>query len=142
MIAKMKFKDGFMVPLHSHENEQITEVISGTMRFWFGANKEEVMDLQAGESVIIPGNVPHAALMIGDVEEILNRKQVGVSMRLDQDSFDDVAKTASELIESSTIKQRARSVAEEIFNVESGAEKYYSIYEKLCHDRIASYPGS
>jgi quercetin dioxygenase-like cupin family protein len=70
MIAKMKFKDGFMVPLHSHENEQITEVISGSMRFWFGANKEEVMDLHAGESVIIPGNLPHAALMIGDVEEI------------------------------------------------------------------------
>ncbi len=70
MIAKMKFKDGFMVPLHHHENEQITEVISGTIRFWFGANKEETMDLHAGDSVIIPGNLPHAALMIGDVEEI------------------------------------------------------------------------
>ncbi len=70
MIAKMKFRDGFMVPLHSHENEQITEVISGKMRFWFGKNKEEVMDLHAGESVIIPGNLPHAALMIGAVEEI------------------------------------------------------------------------
>ena len=70
MIAKMKFEDGLMVPLHSHENEQITEVISGKMRFWLGANKEEVMDLHAGESVIIPGNLPHAALMIGKVEEI------------------------------------------------------------------------
>ena len=33
MIARMKFKDGFLVPLHSHINEQITQVISGTMRF-------------------------------------------------------------------------------------------------------------
>ena len=41
MIAKMKFKDGFHVPLHSHENEQITEVISGTIRFWFGENREQ-----------------------------------------------------------------------------------------------------
>jgi len=70
MIARMKFKDGFLVPLHSHVNEQITQVISGTIRFWFGANKEKVVDLNAGEVVVIPPNVPHAALMIGDVEEV------------------------------------------------------------------------
>ena len=70
MIARMKFKDGFVVPLHHHENEQITQVVSGTMRFWFGENKEVVMDLHAGDSVVIPANVPHEALMIGDVEEV------------------------------------------------------------------------
>ena len=69
MIARMKFKDGFVVPLHSHENEQITQVISGTIRFWFGPNKEQEMDLHAGEMVVIPPNLPHEALMIGDVEE-------------------------------------------------------------------------
>ena len=69
MIAKMKFKDGFIVPLHSHEHEQITQVVKGSMRFWFGENKEQVIDLHAGEAVIIPGNLPHEALMIGDVEE-------------------------------------------------------------------------
>jgi quercetin dioxygenase-like cupin family protein len=35
IIAKMEFEDGFTVPWHSHENEQITEVIKGTLRFWF-----------------------------------------------------------------------------------------------------------
>ncbi len=70
MIAKMKFKDGFEVPLHHHENEQITHVISGTIRFWFGENKEQIMDLNAGETVVIPSNLPHAAVMVGDVEEI------------------------------------------------------------------------
>jgi quercetin dioxygenase-like cupin family protein len=69
MIAKMKFKDGFLVPLHSHENEQITSVQKGTIRFWFGANKEQVIDLHAGDTIVIPGNLPHEALMIGDVEE-------------------------------------------------------------------------
>jgi len=69
MIAKMKFKNGFVVPLHQHENEQITQVLSGTIRFWFGSDKEQVMDLHAGESVVIPANVPHEALMIGEVEE-------------------------------------------------------------------------
>ncbi len=70
MIARMKFKDGFLVPLHSHINEQITQVISGTIRFWFGADKAQVVDLNAGEVVVIPPNVPHEALMIGDVEEV------------------------------------------------------------------------
>ena len=70
MIARMKFKDGFRVPLHHHVNEQITQVISGTIRFWFGENKDQEMDLTAGELVVIPSNLPHEALMIGDVEEI------------------------------------------------------------------------
>jgi len=70
MIAKMKFKDGFLVPLHTHENEQITQVISGTIRFWFGKDKTETFDLNAGDIAVIPSNVPHEALMIGDVEEI------------------------------------------------------------------------
>ena len=70
MIAKMKFKDGFLVPLHSHENEQITQVISGTIRFWFGENKDQIVDLHSGDMIVIPSNLPHAALMVGDVEEI------------------------------------------------------------------------
>ena len=70
MVARMNFKDGFVVPLHHHHHEQITQVLSGSMRFWFGANKEEVMDLHAGDVVVIPSNLPHEALMIGDVEEI------------------------------------------------------------------------
>ena len=70
MIAKMKFKDGFLVPLHHHFHEQVTQVVSGQMRFWFGENKEQMMDLYAGDVVVIPPNLPHEALMIGDVEEI------------------------------------------------------------------------
>lgn len=70
MIAKMKFKDGFLVPLHHHVHEQVTQVISGQIRFWFGDNKEQVMDLYPGDVVVIPSNLPHEALMIGVVEEI------------------------------------------------------------------------
>lgn len=69
MIAKMKFKDGFLVPQHSHENEQITQVQKGIIKFWFGENKEQIVEVHAGETVVIPGNLPHEALMIGDVEE-------------------------------------------------------------------------
>ncbi|MBU2945736.1 cupin domain-containing protein [Zobellia uliginosa] len=69
MVGRMKFKDGFLVPLHKHENEQFTDVHKGTIRFWFGEDKSKVIDVHAGEFIIIPGNLPHEALMIGDVEE-------------------------------------------------------------------------
>lgn len=69
MITKMKFKDGFVVPMHSHDNEQMTSVQKGIVRFWFGTEDSEPVDIGPGESVVIPGNLPHKALMIGDVEE-------------------------------------------------------------------------
>jgi len=41
MIARIKFKDGFIVPLHSHVHEQVTQVISGKMRFWLEKTKSK-----------------------------------------------------------------------------------------------------
>ena len=70
MVAKMKFKDGFVVPLHHHFHEQVTHVLSGQIRFWFGENKDQVMDLYPGDIIVIPPDLPHEALMIGEVEEI------------------------------------------------------------------------
>ena len=70
MIARMSFKDGFLVPLHQHVHEQVTQCVKGKMRFWFGANKEETLDIGPGDVVVIPSNLPHEALMIGDVEEV------------------------------------------------------------------------
>ena len=70
MIARLELKDKCLVPQHQHENEQITQVISGTIRFWLGKDKSEVIDINPGESLIIPSNLPHEALMIGDVVEI------------------------------------------------------------------------
>ena len=69
MIAKMEFEDGFTVPWHSHENEQITEVQQGTLRFWFDHDEVNYVDLFPGDFVIIKGNRPHKALMIGKVTE-------------------------------------------------------------------------
>ena len=69
-VAKIYFKDGFLVPRHSHHNEQITQVISGTMRFRFGENAEQEFDVSAGGVVVIPAHLPHEALCVGDVEEM------------------------------------------------------------------------
>lgn len=69
-VARMFFDDGFEVPMHSHENEQITQVLEGTMRFQFGDSDSPTRDVGPGEVVVIPSNVPHAAKMIGDVIEL------------------------------------------------------------------------
>ncbi len=69
MIARLKLGDGCKVPMHQHHNEQITQVISGTIRFWLGP-EEEQLDLHAGDILVIPSDLPHAALAIGDVEAL------------------------------------------------------------------------
>jgi len=69
-VARIYLKDGFLVPLHSHDHEQITQVISGTLRFSFGEDRSETIDVGPGGVVVIPSNLPHEALVIGDVEEM------------------------------------------------------------------------
>jgi len=69
-VARIYFQDGFVVPQHSHEHEQITQVISGTLRFSFGKDRSEVIDVGPGGVVVIPSNLPHEALCIGEVEEM------------------------------------------------------------------------
>lgn len=69
-VARIWFSDGFRVPMHSHHNEQITQVIRGTMRFRFGEDGDREVDLGPGDVVVIPAHLPHEALCIGDVEEM------------------------------------------------------------------------
>ncbi len=69
-VARIYLKDGFLVPRHSHVQEQITQVISGSMRFTFGEGRSEVAEFGPGDVIVIPSNLPHEALAIGDVEEM------------------------------------------------------------------------
>lgn len=69
MVVKMTFKDGFEVPWHQHENEQISQIIKGVCRFWIGDQKDYI-DVKANDILVIPSNVPHKALMIGEVEAV------------------------------------------------------------------------
>ena len=69
-VARIYFKDGFLVPMHSHVHEQVTQVFSGTLRFTFGDDRSRVIDVGPGDVVVIPSNLPHEALCIGDVEEM------------------------------------------------------------------------
>ena len=69
-VARIYFKDGFIVPLHSHPNEKITQVVKGQMLFVFDGNEAQEMLLNPGDVVVIPANIPHQATCIGEVEEI------------------------------------------------------------------------
>ncbi len=69
-VARIYFDDGFTVPMHSHHNEQITQVLKGQMRFVFGGDQPSEMVLSPGDLVVIPAHVPHQATCIGDVEQI------------------------------------------------------------------------
>jgi pterin-4a-carbinolamine dehydratase len=70
LVADMQLKNGFVVPLHQHVNEQVTLVKSGLIRFRLGADRSEVIDVHPNQLLIIPANLPHEAEMIGDVEEM------------------------------------------------------------------------
>ena len=69
-VARIYFQDGFLVPLHSHDHEQITQVLKGTLRFSFREDRSETFDVGPGGVVVIPSNLPHEALVIGEVEEM------------------------------------------------------------------------
>ncbi len=59
MWAQVHLKKGGLVPMHSHHNEQITHVVSGCLRFTFGDGS--TVDVNAGEIMVIPPHVEHAA---------------------------------------------------------------------------------
>ena len=69
-VAKIYFKDGFLVPMHSHHNEQITQVISGLLKFRLGKDGDEEIDVGPGQAIVIPANLPHEALVVGNVVEM------------------------------------------------------------------------
>jgi pterin-4a-carbinolamine dehydratase/quercetin dioxygenase-like cupin family protein len=70
LVASMKFKDGFVVPQHHHVHEQVTLVKSGTLRFFLGTDRSQVVDVGPGEVLVIPSRLPHEVLCIGEVEEM------------------------------------------------------------------------
>jgi len=61
MIAQVFLEQGAVVPTHSHENEQLTYILEGTLRFWLGEDQSQVVDVAAGEVLHIPSWLPHRA---------------------------------------------------------------------------------
>ena len=70
MLAHVYLKKGAIVPRHAHENEQLTYILEGALRFWIGEDESEVMDVRAGEVLHIPSNVPHKAEALEDTLDV------------------------------------------------------------------------
>jgi quercetin dioxygenase-like cupin family protein len=66
MLAHVYLDKDCIVPQHSHENEQLTYILEGVLRFWLGEDKSEVVDVRAGEVLHIPSWLPHEAQALED----------------------------------------------------------------------------
>ena len=62
-LARFELKRGSIVPCHAHENEQVSYIISGALKFI--VDGDEVV-VRGGEVLQIPPNVRHAAEAIED----------------------------------------------------------------------------
>ena len=70
MLAHVYLKKGCIVPMHKHENEQLTYILEGTLRFWLGEDESQVVDVHAGEVLHIPSWVEHQAEALEDTLEM------------------------------------------------------------------------
>jgi len=62
-IAKLTLKKGAIVPLHQHDNEQVTMMDSGALRFEISG---ESIVIEAGDMLPIPPNAPHMVEALED----------------------------------------------------------------------------
>ncbi|MDQ2855464.1 MAG: cupin domain-containing protein [Acidobacteriota bacterium] len=70
MLAHVYLKKGAIVPQHSHENEQITYILEGGLRFWLGEEGSQVIDVLPGEVLHIPSFVLHKAEALADTVDV------------------------------------------------------------------------
>jgi len=67
MIAQIFLKKGAVVPEHHHEAEQITYIVSGSLKFEL-EGREVVVG--PGQVLHIPSNVPHRAVALEDTLDV------------------------------------------------------------------------
>ena len=70
MLAHVYLKKGCIVPRHRHENEQISYVLEGALRFWIGEDESEEIVVRAGEVLHLPSNVWHKAEALEETVDV------------------------------------------------------------------------
>ncbi len=63
MLAQIYLKRGCLVPMHSHESEQMTYILQGALKFLIGG---EEITVREGEVLHIPSRIEHQAEAIED----------------------------------------------------------------------------
>ena len=69
MISRLVLRRGFSVAIHAHENEQISCIVSGKLRFHIqdgSGGATRTVEVGAGEVLMLPSMVPHGAEAIED----------------------------------------------------------------------------
>lgn len=73
MLTQVYLDEGAVVPTHSHENEQLSWILEGRLRFTIGDEKsgdsKEIV-VSAGEVLFIPSAVPHKAEALVDTIDV------------------------------------------------------------------------
>ena len=69
-FGQFHIRRGEAVARHSHENEQISYILSGALHLWFGAHDEHEVILRDGEVLVIPSNLPHRSVALEDTLDV------------------------------------------------------------------------
>jgi quercetin dioxygenase-like cupin family protein len=67
MLVQIYVKRGCLVPMHSHESEQMTYVLQGALKFLVGG---EEITVREGEVLHIPSGIEHQAEALEDTFEL------------------------------------------------------------------------
>ena len=67
MLAQTYLKRGTLVPMHSHESEQMTYILQGALKVLVGG---EEVTVREGEVLHIPARMPHQAEALEDTFEL------------------------------------------------------------------------
>lgn len=67
MLAQIYLKRGALVPMHSHESEQMTYILQGALKVVVGG---EALTVREGEVLHVPSGVLHQAEALEDTLEL------------------------------------------------------------------------
>lgn len=70
MLAHIYLKKGFVVPRHQHDNEQLTYVVEGALKFWIGEDESQELVVSAGEVLHLPSWIWHKAEALADTLDV------------------------------------------------------------------------
>ena len=63
MLSRLFLKEGSIVPLHDHHNEQLSYVLEGALKFWIDGRE---LIVNSGEVLLIPPHMPHKVEALQD----------------------------------------------------------------------------
>lgn len=70
MLTHVYLKKGCIVPLHSHEHEQLSYILEGALQFFAGEDETQEIVVRTGEVLHIPSNVFHKAIALEDTLDV------------------------------------------------------------------------